>query len=79
MFVEGLGSPKLEFMLIGNALRLAHAKGLNTQPPPSWKIPESEAENRRWLFWSIYVIEKHITFRARRPSVRLPRFLNISV
>ncbi|KAH6700646.1 fungal-specific transcription factor domain-containing protein [Leptodontidium sp. MPI-SDFR-AT-0119] len=69
IYVEGIGAPKLEYMLISNALRLAQAKGLYTKPSASWNIPEAELQNRRWLFWSIYVYEKHICFRSRRPSM----------
>lgn len=67
-YVEGAGSPKLEYMLVSTALRLAQSKGLHMQPAPNWKISEFEINNRNWLFWSIYSYEKMISFRSGRPS-----------
>lgn len=64
-----MGTPKLEYMLVSNAFRLAQAKGLASQSAPGAILPETERENRIWLFWLIYVYEKHISFRSRRPSV----------
>ena len=67
-YVEGLGSPALEYMLCANAARLAQAKGLHRQPSRSWRLPESEIIQRNWLFWTIYCIEKLIAYRSGRPS-----------
>ncbi|KAF2491273.1 hypothetical protein BU16DRAFT_564980 [Lophium mytilinum] len=68
LFVEGMGVPKLEYMLISNALRLAHSKALHLQPPASSRIPLAEIAYRSWLWWSIYIYEKHIAYRSGRPS-----------
>ena len=67
-YVEGLGSPALEYMLCANAARLAQAKGLHRQPSRSWRLPESEIIQRNWLFWTIYCVEKLIAYRSGRPS-----------
>ena len=67
-YVEGLGSPALEYMLCANAARLAQAKGLHRQPSRSWRLPESEVLQRNWLFWTIYCVEKLIAYRSGRPS-----------
>lgn len=69
LYVEGVGAPKLEYMLVSNAVRLAQAKGLYTTPSTPWNISESELQSRNLLFWAIYVYEKHISFRSRRPSI----------
>ena len=67
-YVEGLGSPALEYMLCANAARLAQAKGLHRQPSKSWKLPDIEIMQRNWLFWTIYCVEKLIAYRSGRPS-----------
>ncbi len=76
--MEGIGSPKLEYMLISNTVRLAQAKGLYTIPSAPWKLSDSELQSRNLLFWIIYVYEKQISFRSRRPSVSLPSFSQTS-
>lgn len=68
-FVEGLGTPNLEYMLCSDAARLAQAKGLHRQPATSWGLSEMEITHRAWMFWAIYVYEKHVALRAGRPSV----------
>ena len=68
LYVEGLGSPALEYMLCSGAVRAAQSKGLHRQPSRSWDLPESEILNRNWLFWAIYCCDKQIAFRSGRPS-----------
>ena len=68
-YVEGLGSPALEYAFCSGASRLAQAKGLHRQPPRSWNLTESEVIHRSWLWWAIYCCEKHIARRSGRPSV----------
>ena len=67
-YVEGLGSPALEYMLCSNAVRMAQSKGLHRQPSKSWGLPECEILHRTWLFWAIYCCDKQIAFRSGRPS-----------
>ncbi|KAH7091354.1 fungal-specific transcription factor domain-containing protein [Paraphoma chrysanthemicola] len=67
-FCEGAGSAKLEYTLIGCAARLAHARGLHLRPVSS-KLTFEERQRRSWIFWSIYMIEKHLTLRSGRPSI----------
>jgi hypothetical protein len=69
LFVEGLGNPKLEYMLISTTVRLAQSKGLHLQPAPTAQLPPSEVALRSRLFWAMYFYEKHIAYRAGRPSV----------
>jgi hypothetical protein len=73
-FAEGLGGAKLEYTLIGCAVRLAYARGLHLQAAPSSASFE-QLERRSWIFWTLYCFEKHLTMRAGRPSVRFARFL----
>lgn len=70
VFVEGLGHPKLEYMLISTAVRLAQSKGLHLQPASTSKLSASEIALRSRLFWTMYAYEKHVAYRAGRPSVR---------
>ena len=74
-FSDGLGSPCLEYMLCTNALGLACAKGLHRQAVSSWNLTAQESCHRNWLFWAIYCLEKHISCRSGRPSVRLIRLV----
>ncbi|CAI7612364.1 unnamed protein product [Penicillium glandicola] len=68
-FAEGLGSPSLGYMLSSCATRLAQAKGLHRQPAQSWNLPQAEQQLRIRLFWTLYILEKHISHRSGRPSV----------
>jgi hypothetical protein len=68
-FVDGIGSPSLEYMLLSVAVRLAQSRGLHLKAPAAWNLDESEAQNRSWLFWGIYVFDKHVAYRSGRPSV----------
>jgi hypothetical protein len=67
-YVEGLGSPALEYYLSTLAARMAQGKGLHRQPAKSWRLPESEILQRNWLWWAIYCLDKQVAFRSGRPS-----------
>lgn len=67
-FAEGLGGAKLEYMLIGCAVRLAYARGLHLDPA-SPSVSFEQSERRSWIFWTLYCFEKHLTMRAGRSSV----------
>ncbi|RDW58226.1 hypothetical protein BP6252_13637 [Coleophoma cylindrospora] len=67
-FVEGITAPGIEYMLCSSALRLAQSKGLHRQPATVWNLPAEEIQRRNWLFWAIYIYEKHIASRSGRPS-----------
>ena len=64
-----MGNPKLEYMMVSTSLRLAQSKGLHLQPASTSQIPPSEVALRSRLFWVMYFYEKHISYRAGRPSV----------
>lgn len=76
LFVEGMGNPKLEYMLVSTTVRLAQSKGLHLQPASTSKLSAPEIRLRTRLFWTMYFYEKHIAYRAGRPSVcfRRPTF-----
>lgn len=70
LFTEGLGNPKLEYMLISNAARLAQSKGLHLDiSGSSGPRDDKELEYRSVLFWSIYCYEKHNSSCSDRASV----------
>ncbi|KAI8939889.1 hypothetical protein NX059_003618 [Plenodomus lindquistii] len=66
-YTEGIGSAKLEYMLIGCAVRLSHARGLHLRPNSS-RVTFEASQQRSWLFWTLYCVEKHLTLRSGRPS-----------
>lgn len=71
LFIEGAGSPKLEYMLISTTVRLAQSKGFHLRPGPTSKLRPNEVALRSRMFWAMYFYEKHIAYRAGRPSVGL--------
>lgn len=70
LFAEGIGNPKLEYMLISNATRLAQSKGLHLDISEPDRPQGKEQEYRSVLFWSIYCYEKHNSSCSDRASVR---------
>ncbi|KAL3249815.1 hypothetical protein ABHI18_011498 [Aspergillus niger] len=68
-FAEGVGSPSLEYMLCSCAMRLAQSKGLHRGEARAWNLPEPEQQHRNRIFWAIYLLEKHISYRSGRSSV----------
>ncbi|KIV94020.1 hypothetical protein PV10_05183 [Exophiala mesophila] len=69
LFIEGAGTPQLEYMLISTTVRLAQSKGLHLRPGPTSKMGASEVALRSRMFWAMYFYEKHIAYRAGRPSM----------
>ncbi|KIW45781.1 hypothetical protein, variant [Exophiala oligosperma] len=68
LFAEGIGNPKLEYMLISNATRLAQSKGLHLDISEPDRPQGKEQEYRSVLFWSIYCYEKHNSSCSDRAS-----------
>ena len=68
VYVEGVGCPSLEYMLVSSALRLAQSKGLHRQAGTAWGMGPQEIQNRNWIFWVAYTYEKHIAYRSGRAS-----------
>jgi hypothetical protein len=68
-FIEGMGSPFLEYSLCSAAASLAQSQGLHRQVPLHHGLTEGQVAHQAWIFWAIYVHEKHATMRYDRPSV----------
>ncbi|KAJ9616191.1 hypothetical protein H2204_013986 [Knufia peltigerae] len=66
-YVEGIGTPSLEYMLCLSALKLAESKGLHRKPSSAWNLSESAVQYRSNLWWAIYIYERNIAFRSGRP------------
>jgi Fungal specific transcription factor domain len=57
-------------MLCAFAMRLAEQKGLHQRPQKSWGLGPEEIAGRNRLFWVLYWLDKTISLRSGRPSVR---------
>lgn len=57
-------------MLCSLAVRLAEQKGLHQRPGQSWNLSPEEVAGRNRLFWVLYWLDKTISLRSGRPSVR---------
>ncbi|EXJ56176.1 hypothetical protein A1O7_09107 [Cladophialophora yegresii CBS 114405] len=66
-FVESIGTPALDYMLSLNAMKLAESKGLHCQPAATWNLGESALQTRRYIWWSVYGLERFNAFRWGRP------------
>lgn len=64
-----MGSPCLEYMMCGIAMRLACSKGLHREPVGAWNLNSHEASQRNWVFWALYCLERQIVNRSGRPQV----------
>jgi hypothetical protein len=62
-------------MLCSLAVRLAEQKGLHQRPCQSWNLTLEEIAGRNRLFWVLYWLDKTISLRSGRPSVRPSHFL----
>ena len=56
-------------MLVRNAAQLAQAKGLHLQVPETWNLERTDKQERSYLFWAIYCLEKNLSERSGRSSV----------
>lgn len=68
-FIEGMGSPSLEHSLCCAAASLAQSQGLHRRVSPHHGLTERQVAHQAWIFWAIYVYEKHSTMRSDHPSV----------
>jgi hypothetical protein len=57
-------------MLSADAVRLAFAKGLHRAAPSSQSLSTQDREQRSYIFWGAYCLEKQIALQASRSSVR---------
>ncbi|OBS16750.1 hypothetical protein FPOA_12649, partial [Fusarium poae] len=68
-YCEGITSPKLSYMLLGCATRLAQSKGLHLMPAAYTHVSETEDISRKYLWWIIYVHDKTTSLITARPSM----------
>ena len=61
-------------MLCSLAVRLAEQKGYHQRPQQSWGLSPEEITSRNRLFWVLYWLDKTISLRSGRPSVRPTTF-----
>lgn len=77
--LQGTSDPEPASMLVGAALRLAQAMNLHRESS-SPGLTGPEIEQRRRVFWKVYILDKDISLRTGRPfsqddddmDVRLP-------
>ena len=72
--MQGIASPQVEYMLCSLAVRLAEQKGLHRRPHQSWNLTSEEIAGRNRLFWVLYWLDKTISLRSGRHSVRHSHF-----
>ncbi|KAH6955744.1 fungal-specific transcription factor domain-containing protein [Ilyonectria sp. MPI-CAGE-AT-0026] len=68
LYVKGISSPSLDYMLCANAVRLAESMGLHRRPMPGSISHETDAESRSCLWWAIYCYERLITSHSGRSA-----------
>ncbi|KEF59159.1 uncharacterized protein A1O9_04003 [Exophiala aquamarina CBS 119918] len=68
-YVESLGRPGFQRILCDNAVRAAVTQGLHREHKQLINTSLDESVKNAWLWWSLYVLEKHIAFVSGTPSV----------
>lgn len=71
-FVEGMGTPSLEYLLCSAAASLARSQGLHRRLPAVSGLSERQIAHQSWIFWAIYTHDKHFCMRSDRPPVSIP-------
>lgn len=64
--LQGTPNPEPAAMLIAAALRLAHALNMHRESS-MLGLTRAQAENRRRLFWKVYILDKDVSLRMARP------------
>lgn len=75
VFVQGISSPQLEFLLSSLTVRIAQSKGLHKRPSSCLGLSHEQIHERNTLFWTIYILDKTSAIRCGRPSVSIHGFL----
>ena len=65
--------PSLCWALLCQACRLAQALGLHRRSDPSQFRDEDEREERKWVFWNLYIMDKTMSMAFGR-TVCMPDF-----
>ncbi|KAF1810293.1 hypothetical protein P152DRAFT_460800 [Eremomyces bilateralis CBS 781.70] len=63
------GRGKKAYMLLSSAITMALALGLHRELPSTMRIPATEREGRRRLFWACYLLDRFGACGSRRPSL----------
>ena len=56
--MEATPNPQPSFSLVGAAIRLSHSIGLHKRVSPEFGLTDTEAEQRKRVFWIAYMIDK---------------------
>ncbi|KAH7137415.1 fungal-specific transcription factor domain-containing protein [Dactylonectria estremocensis] len=67
-YAEALGIPRLEYILVSEAVRLAQSRELHLENSDRANTRPEEALSRQCLWWALYTYEKHLACRSSRPS-----------
>jgi hypothetical protein len=66
-------------MLCSLAVWLAEQKGYHQRPQQSWALSPEEIARGNRLFWVLYWLDKTISLRSGRPSVRPTHFFTLPI
>ena len=78
MYVEGIAGPQLEYSICSSAARLAQAQGLHKNVQSIVDVDPAARDDQRRIFWLVYCLDKNISLRNGRPSVRINVFNSIA-
>ena len=70
MFVERIACPQLEYTIFSSAARLGQAQGLHKNVFSGADMDPAAINEQRRTSWLVYCLDKNISLRNGRPSVR---------
>jgi len=66
--LQGTSNPIADYTLVATAARLSHAIGLHRWLD-DFGLSKEQADERRNVFWLVYMVDKAISIQSGRPSV----------
>lgn len=63
------GKGKKSYMLLSHAISMAFALDLHRELPTQLRIPSTEKESRRKLFWTCYLMDRFTVSGSKRPAL----------
>lgn len=63
------GKGKKSYMLLSHAISMAFALDLHRELPAQFRIPATERESRRKLFWTCYLMDRFTVSGSKRPAL----------